>query len=72
VDSSDSSLPQRTSPLDLNESLFCRGLGPGGLCHKEMMVVDWSYEMGAGAQPLQVKLAYPLELLSQYEEVVVT
>jgi hypothetical protein len=49
VNSLDSSLPQRTSPLDLNESLFCRGLGPGGLYHKEMMMVDWSYEMGVGA-----------------------
>jgi hypothetical protein len=49
VDSSDSSLPQRTGPLDLNESLFCRGLGPRGLCHKEMMMVDWLYEMGVGA-----------------------
>ncbi len=39
----------KTGLLDLNESLFCRGLGPCGLCHKEMMVVDWSYEMGAGA-----------------------
>jgi hypothetical protein len=36
VDSLDSSLPQRTGPLDLNETLFCRGLGPCGLCHKEM------------------------------------
>jgi hypothetical protein len=56
VDSSNSVLPQRTSLLGLNESLFCRGLGPGGLCYKEMMVdgrlvmaVDWSYEMGVGA-----------------------
>jgi hypothetical protein len=49
MDSLGSSLPQRTSLLDLNESLFCRGLGPGGLCHKEMTVVDWSYEMGVGA-----------------------
>jgi hypothetical protein len=48
VDSSDSSLPQRIGLLDLNESLFCKGLGPSGLCHKEMMVVDWSYEMGRG------------------------
>jgi hypothetical protein len=48
VDSSDSSLPQRTGPLDLNESLFFGGHGPGGLCHKEMTVVDWSYEMGRG------------------------
>jgi hypothetical protein len=56
VNSSDSSSPQRTSSLGMNESLFCRRLGHGGLCHKEMMVddhlflvVDWSYEMGAGA-----------------------
>jgi hypothetical protein len=49
VDSSDSSLLQRTGPLHLNESLFCRGLGPRGLCHKEVTMVDWSYEMGAGA-----------------------
>jgi hypothetical protein len=56
VDSSNSLLPQRTSSLGLNKSLFCRGLGHGGLCYKEMMVdgrlvlvVDWSYEMGAGA-----------------------
>jgi hypothetical protein len=55
VDSSNSLLPQRTSSLVLNESLFCRGLGPGGLCYKKMMVdgrlvmaVDWSYEMGVG------------------------
>jgi hypothetical protein len=48
-DSSDSSLPQRTGPLDLNESLFYRGIGPSGLCHKEMVVVDWSFEMGAEA-----------------------
>jgi hypothetical protein len=54
VESSDSLLPQRTGSLDLNESLFCRGLSVGGLCYKEMMVdghlvlvVDWSYEMGA-------------------------
>jgi hypothetical protein len=49
VDSSYFSLPQRTGLLDLNETLFCRGLGPGGLCHKEMTVVDWSYEMGVRA-----------------------
>jgi hypothetical protein len=49
VDSLDSSLSQRTGPLDLNKSSFCRGLGPHGLCHKEMMMVDWSYEMGEGA-----------------------
>jgi hypothetical protein len=36
VDSSDSSLSQRSGPLDLNEALFHRGLGPRGLCHKEM------------------------------------
>jgi hypothetical protein len=39
----------KTGLLDLNESLFCRGLGPCGLCHKKMTIVDWSYEMGAGA-----------------------
>jgi hypothetical protein len=39
VDSSDSSLPQRTGPLDPNEALFYKGLGPRGLCHKEMMRV---------------------------------
>jgi hypothetical protein len=56
VDSSDFSLPQRTGSLGLNESVLCRGLGPSGLCHMEMMVdghlvlvVDWSYEMGARA-----------------------
>jgi hypothetical protein len=38
MDTLNSSLPQRIGSLDLNESLFCRGLGPGGLCHKEMMV----------------------------------
>jgi hypothetical protein len=37
MDSSDYSLSQRTGMLDLNESLFCRGLGPHGLRHKEMM-----------------------------------
>jgi hypothetical protein len=71
VDSSDSSLSQRTSPLDLNEALFCRGLGPHGLCHKEMMRV--------GAYPVLVKLPCPLEanevvvaeLLAQYEEMAV-
>jgi hypothetical protein len=36
VDSSNSSLPQRTVPLDLNEALFCTGLGPHELCHEEM------------------------------------
>jgi hypothetical protein len=60
VDSSDSSLPQRTGPLDLNEALFCIGLGPHGLCHKEMMRV--------GAYPVQVKFSCPLWLLSQWEE----
>jgi hypothetical protein len=35
-----SSLPQRTCPLGLNEYLACRGLIPGGLCCKEMMVAD--------------------------------
>jgi hypothetical protein len=49
MDSSNSSLSQRTGLLDLNELLFCRGLSLDGLCHKEMTVVDWSYEMGAGA-----------------------
>jgi hypothetical protein len=49
VDSSDSSLSQRTGLLDLNESLFCRGLGPLRLCHKEMTVVDWPHKMGAGS-----------------------
>jgi hypothetical protein len=29
----------RTGSLDLNEALFCRGLGPHGLCHKEKMRV---------------------------------
>jgi hypothetical protein len=48
MDSSDSSLSQRTGSFDLNESLFCRGLGPCGLCHKEMTLVDWSHEMGGG------------------------
>jgi hypothetical protein len=33
-------LPQRTCSLDLNEYLACRGIIPGGLCCKEMMVVD--------------------------------
>jgi hypothetical protein len=40
MDSSDSSLPQRTGPLDLNETLFCRGLGPRVLCHKEVAVAE--------------------------------
>jgi hypothetical protein len=35
-----SSLPQRTCSLGLNEYLACRGLIPGGLCCKEMMVED--------------------------------
>jgi hypothetical protein len=35
-----SSLPQRTCLLGLNEYLACRGVIPGGLCCKEMMVVD--------------------------------
>jgi hypothetical protein len=39
VDSLDSSLPRRIGLLDLNESLFCIGLGPRGLCHKDMMRV---------------------------------
>jgi hypothetical protein len=63
MDSSDSSLPQRTGPLDLNEALFCRGLGPRGLCHKEMTRV--------GAYPTWVKLLSPLGLLSQWEEMTV-
>jgi hypothetical protein len=62
VDSSDFSLPQRTGLLDLNEALFCRGLGPRGLCQKEMMRV--------GAYPTQVKLPCPLGLLCQWEEMV--
>jgi hypothetical protein len=49
--------------LDLNKALFCTGLGPCGLFHKEMMRV--------GAYPVQVKLPCPLELLSQWEEMVV-
>jgi hypothetical protein len=52
VDSSDSSLPQRTGPLDLNETLFYRGLGTCVLCPKEMT--------RAGAYPVQVKLSCPL------------
>jgi hypothetical protein len=44
VDYSDSSLPQIIGPLDLNGSLFCRGLGPRGFCHKEMTM--------AGAYPV--------------------
>jgi hypothetical protein len=56
-------LPQRTGPLDLNEALFCRGLGPRVLCHKEMM--------RAGAYPIDVKLSCPLCLLSQWEEIAV-
>jgi hypothetical protein len=60
VNSSNSSLPQRTSPLDLNETLFCRWLSHRGLCHKEMT--------RAGAYPAQVELPYPLGLLSQWEE----
>jgi hypothetical protein len=63
MDSSDSSLPQRIGPLDLNEALFCRGLGPHELCHKEMM--------RTGAYPVQVKLPCPLWLLSQWEEMAV-
>jgi hypothetical protein len=38
-----SSLPQRTCLLGLNEYLACRGVIPGGLCCKEMMVVDLVY-----------------------------
>jgi hypothetical protein len=56
-------LPQRTGPLDLNEALFCRGLGVRGLCHKKMT--------RAGAYPVQVKLPCPLWLLSQWEEMAV-
>jgi hypothetical protein len=63
VDSSDSSLPQRIGPLDLNEALFCRGLGSRVLCHKEMTK--------AGAYPVQVKLSCPLWLLCQWEEMAV-
>jgi hypothetical protein len=63
ADSSDSSLPQRTSLLDLNAALFYRGLGPHVLCHKKMM--------RAGAYHVQVKLSCPLWLLSQWEEMVV-
>jgi hypothetical protein len=48
--------------LDLNEALFCRGLDPRVLCHKEMTMV--------GAYPVQVKLSCPLWLLSQWEEMV--
>jgi hypothetical protein len=35
-----SSLPQKTCSLGLNEYLGCRGLIPGGLYCKEMMVID--------------------------------
>jgi hypothetical protein len=35
-----SSLPQRTCSLGLNGYLGCIGLIPGGLCCKEMTVVD--------------------------------
>jgi hypothetical protein len=49
--------------LDLNDALFCRGLDPHILCHKEMT--------RAGAYPVQVKLSCPLWLLSQWEEMVV-
>jgi hypothetical protein len=59
VDSSDSSLPQRTGPLDLNEALFYKALAPRVLCHKEMT--------RAGAYPVQVKLSCPLWLLSQWK-----
>jgi hypothetical protein len=55
---SNSSLPQRTGPLDLNEALFCTGLSPHELCHEEMRRV--------GAYPIQVKLPCPLGLLSQW------
>jgi hypothetical protein len=53
----------RTGPLDLNEALFCRGLGPRGLCHKEKTRV--------GAYPIQVELPCPLGLLSHWVEMVV-
>jgi hypothetical protein len=49
--------------LDLNEALFCRGLGPHGLCHKEMT--------RAGAYPVQVKLPCLLCLMSQWKEMAV-
>jgi hypothetical protein len=49
--------------LDMNEALFCRGLDPRGLCHKKMM--------RAGAYPVQVKLPYPLGILSQWEQMAV-
>jgi hypothetical protein len=49
--------------LDLNKTLFCRGLGPRVLCHKEMTRVR--------AYPIQVKLYCPLWLLSQWEEMAV-
>jgi hypothetical protein len=58
MDSSNSSLQQRTGPLDLNEALFCTGLGPHELCHEEMRMV--------GAYLVQVKLPCPLWLLSQW------
>jgi hypothetical protein len=63
VDSLDSSLLQRTYPLDLNEALFCRGLGPRGLCYKEMTSVV--------AYPVQVRLPCPLGLLFQWDEMAV-
>jgi hypothetical protein len=56
-------LPQRTGLLDLNEALFCKGLGPRGLCHKEMM--------REGAYPVLVKLPCPLGLRSHVEEMAV-
>jgi hypothetical protein len=57
------SLPQRTSSLDMNEALFCTGIGQRELCHEEMRRM--------GAYPVQVKLPCPLGLLSQWEEMVV-
>jgi hypothetical protein len=51
-------LPQRIGQLDLNEALFCKGLGPRELCHEEMRRV--------GAYLIQVKLPCPLGLLSQW------
>jgi hypothetical protein len=63
MDSSDSSLSQRIGQLDLNEALFCRGIGSHGLYHKEIS--------RTGAYPAQVKLPCPLGLLSQWEEMAV-
>jgi hypothetical protein len=49
--------------LDMNEALFCRGLGPRGLCHKKMMRAE--------AYPVQAKLPYLLGILSQWEQMAV-